>query len=112
MPFLMNGKKCLDLFDMKYLKRRDKIWLENLIFYQAEIFCKNITACEGILVVEDEGLLGKLAEVYNLIFSQENKKFLEDDIEESRIIRKKFLKEYKEEKNKNPTLNGFFLNPK
>jgi len=91
----------------------DKTDLENIIFYRASLEKALLLAREGILFsVKGGRLLQCLISVYNAFFAQENSVFLADEIERLRQEQYCLWREYKAEKQKNPTRVGFSLRVK
>ncbi len=96
----------------KTKKARDKIFLENLIFYHASLLNKEIFFYRGRIIVDDGGVLLFLVQIYNYFFGAENESFLDEDLAEERKMAVAFWKEYLKDKKKNPTKVGFSLGVK
>ena len=91
---------------------KDRVFFENLIFYHAALTEAKIYSFQGVLFVEGGEIINVLVALYNVLFSDENKAFLAEELAENRRSLEYFRKEYLKEKKKHPTKSGFYLDMK
>ena len=88
----------------------DKIDLEVLIFQIAATQDQVILAKNGDLLAPDsDGILAKLINCYNQLFAQENRCFLEEEINYTRALEHKRYTVYQQNFRRNPTVSAFYL---
>ena len=92
---------------------RDRIDLENVIFYQAALQQALLWARAGKLhVSRANGFLIQLVRLYNFLYEQHNKRFLKEDIRWQRGEMRAFAADYYKDLHQNRPKDNFKLDTK